>query len=247
MLVQISDRFLLRSYRTARPRKAQELARLVEFGRIGASLIHEMSSPLTAAGLVLDQIDGARHDRNITQVRRNLRLLEHYVVAARQQLSGDSQRADFSLTVVVHQVAMLLSTKAKSANVRLLVNTIGSIRLYGDKVKFQQILSNLINNAIEAYENSYAASRIVNVLVERSGRQMITLTVTDHGVGIHPKQINHIFDSFYTTKIAGQRGLGIGLDITKDYVEHEFKGTIEVTSKPESGTVFKLTIPIAKS
>ena len=245
-MVQISDRLLLRSNRVKRPSKTPELARLVEFGRVGASLIHEMSSPLTAASLVLDQIDVSRRDRNISQVRRNLRVLERYIVAARQQLSGDSKPSSFSLTVVTHQVAMLLSARAKSINVKLLINTIGSVRLYGDQVKFQQILSNLINNAIDSYEYSFATSRIVNVKVERHGKQKIVISVTDHGAGIEPKVLKHIFEPFFTTKHAGRRGLGIGLDLTKSYVEHDFNGTIDVSSTVGAGTVFKLNISLAK-
>ena len=246
-MAQISDRFLLRSNRIRRPSKQPDLARLVEFGRVGAALIHEMSSPLTAASIMLDQVDGAQRDRNLSQVRRNLHTLERYVVAARQQLSGDSQPSSFSLTVAIHQVAMLLSARSKSVNVKLLINSIGSVRLYGNQVKFQQILSNLINNAIEAYEFSHATSRLVNVKVERSGKQKIVLSVTDHGVGIEPKQLKQIFEPFYTTKHKGKRGLGIGLDITKNYVEQDFHGTIEVSSNPEAGTVFKLKIPLAKT
>ncbi|MGH7234675.1 MAG: sensor histidine kinase [Candidatus Saccharimonadales bacterium] len=227
--------------------KGSELIRLAELGRVSASLIHEMTTPLTAATLVLDNMSDEHEERDLKLVRRNLRLIERYVVAARQQLNGDSQPASFSLTVAIHQVAMILSARAKEANVRLLINSIGSIRLYGDKVKFQQIISNLLNNAIDAYNDRALPKRLINVLVERIGEKKLSITVTDHGCGITPEQFEHVFEPFYSTKRKDKRGIGIGLDITKRYVEKDFNGTIKASSNPKSGTSFKLTIPFNKN
>ncbi len=227
-----------------------EMLRLVEFGRVSASLIHEMSSPLTAAVLVLDQMSGDDKSRsNIRQVRRNLRVLERYVVAAKQQLKGESRPVSFSLTVAIHQVAMILSPRAKALNVRLLVNTIGSIRLYGDRIKFHQVIANLVNNAIEAYDKSTNSKRLIAIKVIRNTKaSTVSIKIKDNGIGIKPKELKHIFEPFYSTKQESFRGgMGIGLDIVKSYVEQDFKGSIKASSNLDSGTEFTLIIPITKT
>ncbi len=226
-------------------RGGPELIRLVELGRVSASLIHEMTTPLTAATLVLDGMDDQQHgSQEFKRVRRNLRMLERYVVAARQQLNGDTQPASFSLTVAIHQVAMILSARAKAANVKLLINTIGSVRLYGERIKFQQIIANLLNNAIDAYDDASLSKRMIKLKVEQTDDKKLIIAVTDYGCGISSKQLPHIFEPFYSTKSTDKRGIGIGLDITKSYIEQDFNGSIKVISGEISGTTFKITIPL---
>ena len=222
-----------------------ELARLAEFGRFGASLIHEMSTPLTAASLTLAQIEDKHSDRLLHEVRRDLKLLERYVVAARKQLKGESNPNSFSVTVAIHQVVMILSAKAKANNVKLLVNTLGSVRLYGDQVKFHQIMSNLINNAIEAYPPNTNFPRHVLVRVELVNNDKVNITVSDSASGMSRRMQKHIFESFYSSK--GNRGLGLGLATVKNYVEQDFGGTIAVRSRLGSGSSFSIVLPIKAS
>jgi signal transduction histidine kinase len=225
-----------------------ELVRLLELGRVSASLIHEMTTPLTAATLVLDSMDEQQHgSQDFKRVRRNLRMLERYVVAARQQLNGNTQPVSFSLTVAIHQVAMILSARAKAANVKLLINTLGSVRIYGDRIKFQQIIANLLNNAIDAYDDESLPKRMVRLKVEQTVEKKIIISVTDYGCGISSKQLPQIFKPFYSTKSIDKRGIGIGLDITKSYIEQDFNGSIKVTSGQISGTTFKIIIPFRKT
>ncbi|MCL4357710.1 HAMP domain-containing histidine kinase [Patescibacteria group bacterium] len=219
-----------------------ELTRLVEFGRFGASLIHEMSTPLTAASLTLAQLEDKHSDQLLREVRRDLKLLERYVIAARKQLKGESSPNSFSVTVAIHQVVMILSAKAKANNVKLLVNSLGSIRLYGDQVKFHQIMANLINNAIEAYLPYADVPRHVLIRVELADSDKVRITVSDSGIGMSRRLQKHIFESFYSGK--GNMGLGLGLANVKYYVEHDFGGTIGVHSRLGSGTSFSVVLPI---
>ena len=223
-----------------------ELQRMAEFGRLGASLIHEMSTPLTAAALTLDQIRSEQPNVLLKKARQDIRQLERYVSAAKNQLKGESHETSFSLTVAIHQVVMLLSARAKSSNTKILVNTIGSIRLYGDVVKFHQIMANLINNAIEAYDEQTDFGRIVTISVSRPHQNSVSIVVSDNAKGIAPKDKARIFDPFFTTKQGKGRGLGIGLATVKKYVEVDFRGSIRVKSKLSAGTSFSVNIPLSK-
>ncbi len=226
----------------------RETVKLAEFGRICAGLIHEISTPLTAANLTLAQLGNRRGSvQIIQQVRRELKLLERYVIAARLQLKGESMPTTFSLTIVIHQIEMLLEAKAMAAEVRLLINTKGSIRIYGDRVKFAQIMTNLINNAIESYEESNKHPRFVRVNVKRKSEDSVTINVRDYGIGISYGGLKRIFEPLYSTKTGAHKGMGIGLSNVKSYVEEDFGGSIKVHSIPGMGTNFTLTIPIRHS
>ncbi len=224
-------------------RQNNELLRLAEFGRVSAGLIHEMSTPLTAAVLTLDELKFEHRSSLIKRARRELKLIEDYVSAARKQLKGESNKRSFSLTIAIHQVVILLSGKAKERRVKILVNSIGSVRLYGDPVKFHQILANLLSNAIDAYDGVEGRPKVVMISVERAGSRSVKLSVSDNGQGIERKDQNHIFEPFYTQKKAN-RGLGLGLATVKQYVEQDFNGKISVKSKLSHGTKFTVRLPL---
>ncbi|HVX24456.1 MAG TPA: hypothetical protein VG992_03905 [Candidatus Saccharimonadales bacterium] len=114
----------------------QELQRLATFGRLSASLLHEISHPLTAASLHLEQ-DG--QPRAIRNARRNLQLLQRYIEAARQQLRQASQATNFSLQPQLNQVKRVVLPLAKRRGVKLEIIVDPAYRLWGDPVKFQQL------------------------------------------------------------------------------------------------------------
>lgn len=217
---------------------------LVELGRLSASLIHEISTPLTAVSLTIEELHRERPDKLIRKARKDIKYLEEYVDAARQQLSGDSNKSSFSMTIAIHQVVMLLGSRAKTKNTKILIQTIGSIRLFGERVKFQQIIANLINNAIESYDDIYDRQKIVNVKVSIGKYNTVQITVSDQGKGISNKDKEKIFDAFYTTKHINGKGLGIGLSTVKQFVERDFDGQLSFSSDRKNGTKFVVQIPL---
>src|SRR4051812_3847599 len=83
--------------------KQNDLHRLAELGRLSATLLHEISNPLTSALLHLEQYDGSNPD-NLRQARRSIRLLRRYVEAARQQVRKESRLTDFGLKLQLSQI-----------------------------------------------------------------------------------------------------------------------------------------------
>ncbi len=217
---------------------------LVELGRLSASLIHEISTPLTAVSLTIEELHRERSDKLIRKVRKDIKYLEEYVDAARQQLRGDSSKSSFSMTIAIHQVAMLLGSRAKTKNTKILIHTIGSIRLYGERVKFQQIIANLINNSIESYDGINDRHKIVRVSVSMGKYNTVKITVSDQGKGIANKDKEKIFETFYTTKHVNGKGLGLGLSTVKQFVEKDFAGQLSFSSDRKNGTKFIVKIPL---
>jgi two-component system NtrC family sensor kinase len=225
-------------------RASQELQRLAELGRLSASLLHEISNPLTSALLHIEQY-ADKNSPAIKEARRSIRRIHRYVEAARQQARLESCQSRFAIAVQVSQVKRLALPIAKKANVRLTISTVPACSLYGDPVKFQQILANILINAIEAYERDLAPELDkfvkLDVLIEQG---QLVIRVQDWGSGIAIKDIVRIFEPFFTTKALSGHGLGIGLALVKQYVTEDFKGRLNVQSTRRRGTVFTIRLPI---
>jgi len=220
----------------------EDIQRFVDLGRLSASLIHEISSPLTVALLHLEQYD--KQPISVTTLKRCLVDLSRYVDAARQQLRGESDSQYFYIDAQMRVVKRLVLPLARSLKVKLVFTVIPHLKLTGNPVKFQQIIVNLIVNALEAYKDSpVGIQKIVKVDIVHYPHS-ITLKVNDWGQGINPRHLTKVFQSFYTTKSRGGSGLGLGLAIVKRHIEEDFQGSIKVFSNPKNGTRFVVKFPL---
>jgi signal transduction histidine kinase len=103
------------------------------------------------------------------------------------------------------------------------------------------VLTNLVVNAIDAYKDAGKDGGEIRINVSEAG-DMLEVRVSDHGCGIPPENMGKIFDEFFSTKALGE-GTGLGLSIARDIITNFFRGTINVESVPEQGSVFILRLP----
>ncbi len=220
-----------------------EQQRLAEFGRISAGFLHEIANPLTAASLNLELL-AAKHPKHIRRVKDNLKHLEDYLEAARQQILGNSQLRLFSVSGEITRVLSLVSPQASGRGIKInTYNCSNNYKLFGDPVKFSQILANLLINAIDAYNiNSLKPLNKKIILTASQQNKYLVISVHDFGSGIKLRQLKHIFKPFYTTKNASHHNLGIGLSTVKQFVENDFKGSITVKSSAVDGTIFTICL-----
>jgi signal transduction histidine kinase len=216
--------------------RIMELQRFAEFGRLTSGLLHDLANPLTTASLSLELIDTDKRSHLVRQAQKNVQHLERYVKAARRQIQSESQIRTFNTKTELSQAVSILERRAKLAKVTIELPS-NQLRLHGDPVKFNQLATNLIANAIDAYveQAKDVPSTVVKVEVDRA-EDGIVLSVTDWGSGVKPTALKHIFQPFYSTK--SNRGTGLGLAMVKDIVENDFHGKITVTSSAETGTRF---------
>lgn len=226
-----------------RQRSSSEVLRWAEFGKVSAGLIHELSTPLAAASLTLDELQREHPDRLLRQVRRDLNQLQSYILAARYQLKGESLPTSFYLSNAISQVALIMAPRARESGVKIKVMSKDKIKLYGDVVKFHQVISNLVVNSIESYGHDSELERIVQIKCYKEEANAI-ISVKDNGSGIRKENMTKIFTPFYSTKSENKRGLGVGLDLVKRYVENDFRGSIKVKSTMGKGTEFILKLPL---
>jgi two-component system C4-dicarboxylate transport sensor histidine kinase DctB len=221
----------------------RELQRFAEVGRLSAGLIHDMTSPLTAAILHLEQSESSELP-GVQRARRSIQVLERYVEAARQQLSHQYSARVFRVEPEVRQAKQILQPLAKRRQVYLKFSSNVNGSLLGDPVRFQRILTNLVTNAIDSYQDTLSDNPKVNVMVRSESKKLI-LMVKDWGEGIDDEQMPHLFKPFYTTKqFSKTSGTGLGLATVKQYVEEDFCGSIKAISNIEQGTEIRVILPL---
>lgn len=223
--------------------KMMDLQRFAEFGRLSSTLLHELANPLMAVSMNLEQLEGKNRSKLLAHAREGIAHMEQYVEAARRQLRNQSEVRFFDVADEVRRVAGFLEPKAAAQRVELRVEPLEGVKLKGDSIRFNHIISNLLSNAIDAYEGTSAdAPRTVTVTMEQL-RQVMQISVIDHGQGISKDQLPHLFEPFYTTKQM-TRGTGLGLAIVKQAVEEAFGGTIKATHSKSNGTQFVVRLPL---
>ena len=112
----------------------------------------------------------------------------------------------------------------------------------GDTVRLEQVLVNLISNALQAMENQPLPK--IDIELEQH-EDHLAMKVRDYGPGIKDDELGRVFEPFYTTKSAGQ-GLGLGLSISHRIIE-SMGGELKVDNHPNGGAEFTICLPIAPS
>jgi signal transduction histidine kinase len=238
--------------------------KLAAVGRLTAGMAHEMSSPLSAVMAALDdaselvaEYDGSIDDPEVRasdhrEIAADLRRAVLLAGSAAGRLVGlvrgirghtrnpsPGKVARFPVDAMVRDAVTLLAYAARDAKARLETEAVQSVTAVGSPERLSQALVNLLSNAIDAV-GSAGGGRIRIALVKGQDG-MARLSVADDGPGIAAEDLPRIFDLFFTTKPHG-KGTGLGLPITREIVEDDFGGTLEVRTGTD-GTVFTMVLP----
>ncbi|MCL5094149.1 MAG: ATP-binding protein [Patescibacteria group bacterium] len=229
--------------------KMAQMAHFAEFGWLASGIFHDLVNPLSAVSLNLEQMR-QEDSKRIESIKPHLKLalqatkkMESFISAVRKQVQQTEINTYFLINKEVEQAIQILSYKARKANVKLIFNEGERIKIFGNPLKLHQAITNLLTNAIDAYHKS-SLGKTVQIKLYKA-KNKINLEVCDFGQGIPEKNLEKIFNPFFTTKDLS-KGMGIGLAMTKNIIEKDFSGTIAAKSNKEEGTVFKIELPMKK-
>jgi two-component system sensor kinase FixL len=156
---------------------------------------------------------------------------------------GDLEIAALDLETIVSDVLMLIHSDAILHKVNILLQMDPAApKVHGDKVQLQQVILNLLLNALQAMKDCPVTERQVTVRTELDSHMAI-VAVRDRGEGLKDDQLEKIFQPFYTTK---DNGLGLGLAISRSIVEAH-GGRLWAQKNPDRGATFYFTVPSEKS
>ena len=150
--------------------------------------------------------------------------------------------APLNLNELIREVLVLVENELEYHHIAVRTTLNEMIpTVFGDRVQLQQVILNLIKNAIEAMK-VVEGHRLLHIETEFDGSQDLVCTVQDSGTGIEPGKVDRIFDRFYTTK---SDGLGMGLAICRTIIEAH-GGRLRADPNVPRGAAFQFTIPCAK-
>jgi two-component system sensor kinase FixL len=225
------------------------MSRLTAMGEMASALAHELNQPLSA---IANYMKGSRRllenrsDEGAATVRDAIDKAAEQALRAGQIIRrlrdfvarGESERRVEDVKKLIEEASALALVGAKDKGVRVSYNFDPRCDLVlADKVQIQQVLLNLMRNAIEAMDDS--ERRELTVATAQMPDRLVAISVADTGAGIAPEINAQLFQPFVTTK---RTGMGVGLSISRTIVEAH-GGTIVPRPNPGGGTVFSFTLP----
>jgi two-component system C4-dicarboxylate transport sensor histidine kinase DctB len=224
-----------------------QAGKLAMLGQMAAGMTHELNQPLAA---IRAFADNARTFLERGQPEQAASNLGHIGDASARmgaiigQLKGfarkDESIGPVELGSAVRSSAFLLESEIKRRHVALEIDTgAAPLTVAGDMVRIEQVLINLLRNALDAVEG--APQPRITVVLAREGGDGIA-RIGDNGPGIPQDVAAHLFEPFFTTKPAGQ-GLGLGLAISSSIV-HAMNGRLSARNLDSGGAQFELRLPL---
>jgi signal transduction histidine kinase len=229
------------------------LSRVSLLGEMTASLAHELNQPLSAiitnANAGMRSIDKGKEDSGtlreiLVDVEADGRRAHDIIRNVRNTIKKSHptlRRID--LNELVARVARIVRPDAVAYSCEVETSLAKDLPLIeGDPVQIQQVLVNLVSNALDAMRQTAPDRRKVEISTAGNGDNEVRLSVRDHGTGIRAEVQERLFDRFFTTK---EQGLGMGLAIVRSIVESH-GGDIQAENVADGGARFYFTLPVKK-
>jgi PAS domain S-box-containing protein len=229
-----------------------QASRLALAGELVASITHEIAQPLTAilgnAEAGLNSLAGGAGEKraSLRAVLSDIRDQGRFAVQIIERLRALVRKVPLELrpldvNEVLGELLRLVETEARRRGMRLRVELAPALQAVdADRVSLQQVVLNLIVNAMDAMERAARGQRevLVQTLQRRTG---VEIAVSDAGAGLAPERMPKLFDAFFTTK---EEGMGLGLAIARSIVEAH-GGDIWAEDRGRSGATFRVWLPAA--
>ena len=225
-----------------------QMNRMATAGELSASIAHEVNQPLTAimaqAGTALVYL--GKEQPNVPEVRTALTEIKEATARAAQIITSvralfkkdATERNAVDLNQLILDVVALTRIEAQKRDVRIDMRLSDDLPQVGcAAVQLQQVVLNLVMNAIEAMEK--APRRVLLIASARAKPDVVHVSVADSGPGVAAGHLDRVFTSMFTTK---SRGMGMGLSICRSIIENH-DGRIWASAAQPSGAIFHFELP----
>jgi two-component system sensor histidine kinase DctS len=249
-VLDITERKRARERARQQEERLATTARLVTMGEMASTIAHELNQPLSAiasyttgclnlleAGTIpREELQGALQ-KTAQQAQRAGRIIRRVHDFVRK---SEPTRGPVQMNAVVEEAVGFAEAEAKKRRVKILTRAAEvDPEVQGDPILLQQVLLNLLRNAMDAMAGTPVEQREIRVAME-SGPDQVTVSISDRGCGIAPAIREQLFEPFFTTKA---EGMGMGLNICRSIMEFH-GGRVWAEPNPGGGTVFSFSLPL---
>lgn len=233
-----------------RQNELAHVGRLSTMGEMASGMAHELNQPLAAIAIYAQgclrrlrqqSMSEAELIDALTIVHNQARRASEIIRRLRDFVrKRESQRSPTDVNHLVREVLGLLDPEIQRQTVRIALKLDESLpKVLVDPVQIEQVILNLVRNAMEAMETNAPDDRPLTICTQRADEQTIRVTVQDAGTGMSDEQLARIFEPFYTTKC---NGMGMGLNISQSITEAN-DGQLWAERNLDRGMSFYLTLP----
>ena len=254
LLVQRRRRRLAEAESQARLSAMAHMNRSVAMGGLAASIAHELNQPLgaiynnaSAAQILIKAVPPNMNE--VAEILSDIKLDDKRASEVLERIRNMLRKTaanveELDLNEAIVETMKLLAAEASAKGVSLSTEfEPGLPNIIADRVQVQQVILNLMLNAMEAMHDQPAEKRQVVIRSRRINDKQAEVSVTDSGAGIDAAMLPRIFDAFVTSKPSG---MGLGLSISRTIVE-ALGGQLSATNLPEGGATFRFTLPFGKA
>lgn len=236
--------------------KVSKVNSLAEAGQISLGVYHDLSNILTSSNLVLHRMtEKFKNNRELNNFIIRMFKINYRANLLIKSFKGQCQfskyKIKFNLLNEIKKNLLIVEYGFIKNNIKTEIVVKKDINLFGDPIKFGQVILNLINNAIESFEVAQINKKILILAQEvknkKCGFRQIELIVEDSGKGISNNILKNIFQPFFSSKNNDSDHCGVGLSVIKRIIEADFAGNISVASSIGRGTKFKIVLPDFKA
>jgi two-component system C4-dicarboxylate transport sensor histidine kinase DctB len=229
-----------------------QAGKLAALGQMSAALSHEINQPLAAVKSYADNATAFLDRDRLPEARENVTRISNMadrMAAICGHLRNFARRPqeDIGPVEVVHAIddaLALMEARFNKAGARITYEPAASpVWVMGGQLRLQQVIVNLLNNALDAMEGQ--SEPAIEIAVERAGDHRVLIHVRDEGKGLDAPTLAQLFDPFFTTKSPG-KGLGLGLSISYNIVE-DFGGRLRASNRQAGGSEFSIELRAAQA
>ncbi len=239
---------LIHSQDTKKDKLIEQQSRLAAMGEMIDSIAHQWRQPLNAISLAMEILQddyntkGSITKEHMQEANETVSLqIEHMISTLhefRNFLRPSTKNENFSLSSVVENVQVLMKDELISQNINLTIEIDDTIKIHGNKNEFKHLFINLINNAIDAFNEKEIKKRDISIRCYKKANRIV-IEIEDNAGGVPESVISTLFDANVTTKKNG-KGTGIGLYMSAKIVKKN-SGTIEVHNS-DMGAFFTIVL-----
>jgi C4-dicarboxylate-specific signal transduction histidine kinase len=226
--------------------------RIASIGELSASIAHEINQPLsgiiTNAGTCLRMLsanpaDIAGAGETARRTLRDSKRAADVIIRLRALFAKKKSALEpVDVNEAAREVLGLFSKDAQRERVALQMDLCDTrCIVMGDRIQLQQVILNLLRNALDAMKDVHDGSKELRIETELEAGERVLLTVRDSGIGLGSMNPERLFDAFYSTK---ESGMGIGLSVSRSIVENHH-GRLWATRNEGPGATFSLSLPCA--